>query len=156
MTESPALTDHRLAGLDHEVTQHGRVSSLEEAAAARGVTPDQVIKTMVVRRSADDYLFVLVPGDRNISWPKLRQHLGVNRISMPDADEALAVTGYARGTITPFGSTKEWPVLADASLPDVVSIGGGAPGLAITVLSAELITALDASMADVTDVAEPA
>ena len=40
-----------------------------------------------------------------ISWPKLRALLGVNRISMPSADVALAVTGYERGTITPLGST---------------------------------------------------
>jgi Cys-tRNA(Pro) deacylase len=127
------------------------VASLEEAAAARGVTAGQVVKTMVVRRSADDYLFVLVPGDRTISWPKLRRHLGLNRISMPDADEALAVTGYARGTITPFGSTTDWPVLADASLPEVVSIGGGAHGVAITSDSADLISVLDADVADVTE-----
>lgn len=151
MTDSPALTDPRLELLEHLVTRHGPVSSLEEAAAARGVSPGQVVKTMVVRRAADDYLFVLVPGDRNISWPKLRQHLGVNRISMPDADEALAVTGYARGTITPFGSTTEWPVLADATLPEVVSIGGGAHGVALTVDSAGLVSALGASVADVTE-----
>jgi hypothetical protein len=34
------------------------------------------------------------PRDR---WPKLRALLGVNRLSMPDADTALAVTGYVRG-----------------------------------------------------------
>lgn len=151
MTDTPALSDPRLGQFDHHVTRHGPVPSLEEAAAARGLAPGQLIKTMVVRRSADDYLFVLVPGDRNISWPKLRQHLGVNRISMPDADEALKVTGYVRGTITPFGSSTEWPVLADASLPGVVSIGGGARGVAITVDSADLITALDADVADVTE-----
>ena len=62
---------------------------------------------MVVRRGAGDHLFVLVPGDREISWPKLRALLGVNRISMPDADAAREVTGYERGTITPFGSLVE-------------------------------------------------
>jgi len=127
------------------------VSSLEEAAVARGVTPAQVIKTMVVRRAADDYLFVLVPGDRNISWPKLRDHLDVNRISMPDANEARAVTGYERGTITPFGSTTSWPVLADQSLSDVVSIGGGASGISLTVESADLIAVLNATEADITE-----
>lgn len=151
MSDSPALRDPRLAGLDHRVVRHGPVASLEEAAEARGVTPGQIVKTMVVRRSADDYLFVLVPGDRNISWPKLRQHLGVNRISMPDAHEAFEVTGYVRGTITPFGSFTEWPVLADSSLPEVVSIGGGARGVSITADSMDVIAVLDADMADVTE-----
>ena len=70
----------------------------------------------MVRRGEGDFLFVLVPGDREISWPKLRTHLAVNRMSMPDAATALEVTGYERGTITPFGSTTAWPVVADATM----------------------------------------
>ena len=66
--------------------------------------PRDIVKTLVVRRGEGDFLFVLVPGDREISWPKLRAHLGVKRISMPDATVAREVTGYERGTITPFGS----------------------------------------------------
>ncbi len=69
MNDTPALADPRLATLDHKVIRHERVNSLEEAAAARGLEPHQVIKTMVVRRADDDYVFVLVPGDRVISWP---------------------------------------------------------------------------------------
>lgn len=151
LTDIPALVDPRLDHLQHQVVRHGPVSSLEQAAAARGVSPRQVIKTLVIRRAVDDYLFVLVPGDRNISWPKLREHLSVNRISMPDAGEARAVTGYERGTITPFGSTKRWPVLADSSLPEIVSIGGGAHGVSLTVDAAELIATLEATVADVTE-----
>jgi Cys-tRNA(Pro) deacylase len=140
-----------LERITYQVVRHGPVSSLEEAAVARGVTPSQVIKTMVVRRSEDDYLFVLVPGDRNISWPKLRAHLGVNRISLPDAGEALRVTGYERGTITPLGATTGWPVLADASMPAEVSLGGGAHGVSLTLGRDALIEVLGADVADVTE-----
>lgn len=139
------------SGIAYDVTVHGPVSSLADAAAARGLAEGQVIKTIVVRRSDDDYLFVLVPGGRAISWPKLRALLAVTRLSMPSADVALAVTGYARGTITPFGSLHPWPVIADAAIPaGPVSIGGGAHGTAFTVASADLILALDAQVADVT------
>jgi prolyl-tRNA editing enzyme YbaK/EbsC (Cys-tRNA(Pro) deacylase) len=110
-----------------------------------------VVKTIVVRLADDDYRFVLVPGDREIAWPKLRALLGVNRISMPDKDTAFAVTGYVRGTITPLGSTTAWPVVADASMAGTVSLGGGAHGVALTVEAAELATALGATVADVTD-----
>lgn len=137
------------------MVRHGPVRSLEEAAAARGVTPTQVIKTLVVRRGDDDYLFVLVPGDRTISWPKLRRHLGVNRISMPDADEAFAVTGYVRGTITPLGAIRTWPVIADSTLSGEVSLGGGAHGVSIAVDANELIDVLEAEIADVTETASP-
>ncbi len=140
------------AGITYERTQHGPVSSLEEAAAARGVTPDRVIKSLVVRRADDDYLMVLVPGGRTISWPKLRALLGVSRLSMPPAEVAFEATGYVRGTITPFGSLHPWPVIADGSLPrGSVSIGGGAHGIAFTVDREDLVRALDAQVADVTD-----
>ena len=153
MTEASALTDPRLVSVDHRVVRHGRVDSLEEAATLRGVEPSAVIKTMVVRRSEDDYVFVLVPGDRVIDWPKLRDLLGERRLSMPDQDEALAVTGYARGTITPFGSTNAWPVIADQRAADgSVSIGAGAAGVSITIEGSELVETLGAEIADVTKI----
>ncbi len=145
-----ALSAADAAGLDYRVVRHGPVRSLAEAAAARGVAPAAVVKTLVVRLAADDYRFVLVPGDREIAWPKLRALLGVNRVSLPDAETAFAVTGYRRGTITPLGSTRGWPVIADDSMRGTVSIGGGAPGVALTVAADGLVDALDAQRADVT------
>ena len=151
MSEETAVAAAEALGLSFEVVRHGPVRSLEEAAAARGVTPAQVVKTMVVRVADGDYRFVLVSGDREIAWPKLRAVLGVSRLSMPSAEVALEVTGYVRGTITPLGSTTAWPVVADASMTGTVSLGGGAHGVALTVDAAELTTALGATVADVTD-----
>ncbi|MEV6287269.1 YbaK/EbsC family protein [Kribbella sp. NPDC051770] len=138
-------------GLAYEETRHGRVNSLEEAAAARGIEPAKLIKTIVVRLADDDYRFVLVPGDREIAWPKLRTLLGVNRISMPSADTALEVTGYVRGTITPLGSTHDWPVVADERITGTISIGGGDHGVGLTVDAEALTKALNATVADVTE-----
>lgn len=150
--EPAGLFALRDSSVPHTITRHGPVRSLAEAAAARGVQPRHLIKTMVVRRGADDYLFVLVPGDRSISWPKLRALLGVSRLSMPDAQTALAVTGYPRGSITPFGSSTVWPVIADEAMAgQMVSIGAGAPGVAATLAADDLIRTLDATAADVTD-----
>lgn len=138
-------------GLDHVVTRHGPVRSLQEAADARGISPHQIVKTMVVRVSAEDHRFVLVPGDREIAWPKLRAVVGVNRLSMPSADAAYEVTGFVRGTITPLGSRTPLPVIADASIDGTVSIGGGAHGVALTVEADALVEALAATVADVTE-----
>jgi Cys-tRNA(Pro) deacylase len=150
--DTPALRALAESGIDHAVTRHGRVRSLAEAAEARGVPPRAIVKTMVVRRAAGDHLFVLVPGDREISWPKLRALLGVNRISMPDADAALAVTGYERGTITPFGSATALPVIADERIVgQTISIGAGAHGVAATVAADDVVAHLGARVADVTD-----
>jgi Cys-tRNA(Pro)/Cys-tRNA(Cys) deacylase len=140
------------SGIEHVITRHGRVGSLEEAAAARGVEPSDIIKTLVVRRGEGDYLFVLVPGGREISWPKLRALLGVNRMSMPDAATAKDVTGYERGTITPFGSTTAWPVVADATVSGrLISIGAGAHGVAATAQADDVVRVLEAQVADVTE-----
>jgi len=150
--EPRALAALAASGIEFTLTRHGRVASLAEAAAARGVRPEDIIKTIVVRRGQGDYLFVLVPGGRQISWPKLRAHLGVNRLSLPSADDAFAVTGYVRGTITPFGARTPWPVVADATLTGRrVSLGAGAHGVAVTVDADALVPALGAEVADVTE-----
>lgn len=151
MTAERARAALEASGIAFTITAHGPVSSLEEAAAARGVTPSAIVKTLVVRRGDDDYLLVLVPGDRQISWPKLRALLGVARLSMPDAAGAQDATGYERGTITPFGSTTAWPVIADERVAGVVSIGAGAHGVAATLDAADLVRVLDARVADVTE-----
>jgi len=145
-----AVTAAEQLALAFEVTRHGPVRSLQEAAAARGVAPHQLVKTMVVRVSESEHVFVLVPGDREIAWPKLRALLGVNRLTMASAEEAYDVTGYVRGTITPLGSRTTLRVVADASLTGRISLGGGVPGMALMVDAGELTAALDATVADVT------
>lgn len=137
--------------LDVEVTRHGPVGSLAEAAAARGVPLYALVKTMVVRVAADEHVLVLVPGDREIAWPKLRALLGVNRLTMASAEAAYDVTGYVRGTITPLGTRTPLRVVADASIEGRISVGGGAPGVGLSVDAAALLTALSATSADVTE-----
>ena len=152
MSEDRAVGALEASGAIYALTRHGPVGSLAEAAAARRVSPAGIVKTLVVRRADDDFLFVLVPGDRSISWPKLRTLLGVQRLSMPDASVARDVTGYERGTITPFGSLRPWPVVADERvLGGTVSIGAGAHGVGATLDGDELVAVLDAQVADVTD-----
>ncbi len=153
--ESRAVAAAEAAGIPYTVTRHGPLRSLAEAAAARGVRPADIVKSLVVRRGEGDYLFVLVPGDRQFSWPKLRALLGTNRLSMPDAAVAKEVTGFERGTITPFGSTQPWPVVADATVAGrMVSLGGGAHGVALTVSGDDVIRVFDAQVADISDISD--
>ena len=151
MSEQDAHAALVQSGIPFVVIRHGPVRSLAEAAKARGVEPAAVVKTIVVRRGDDDFVFVLVPGDRTISWPKLRALLGERRLSMPDAAEAQAVTGYERGTITPFGSTTAWPVIADSRMTGAVTLGAGAHGVAVAVNAEDVIATLAATVADVTE-----
>ena len=139
-------------GLDVEIITRPPARSLEEAAELLGITAGDIVKSLVVKRSDDTYVFALVPGGRKISWPKLRSLLGVNKLQLPDASLALAATGYERGTITPLGSTTAWPVVVDATIPGRrVSMGAGEHGRSLWVEADELIRALDATVADITD-----
>lgn len=151
--DTPALAALRAAGIDHRVVTTVPARGPEESAQLQGIDLGQLIRTIVVRRAVDDYLFVLVPGGRRFSWPKLRAHLGTSRLSLPDADEALAVTGYERGAITPFGAARAWPVIADASIleREAVAIGGGRRGLNVHLRPVDLIAASAAVVIDVTE-----
>jgi Cys-tRNA(Pro)/Cys-tRNA(Cys) deacylase len=150
--DTPAIRAARALDLAHEVRVIERARSVEDAAAKLGIDPDHLLKTLVVRRAEDDHLLVLVPGPRQLDWAKLRAHLGVSRLSLPDADAAREATGYERGTITPLGTSQPWPVVADVSIAGAgtVTVGGGQHGVSLAVDADELLAAIGAEVVDVT------
>ena len=144
--------DTSARGLEVEIIERPAARSLEEAAELMGITPGDIVKSLVLKKSDDTYVFALVPGGRKISWPKLRGILGVNKLQLPDASLALAATGYERGTITPLGSTHAWPVVVDEAIPGRrVSMGAGEHGRSLFVDADRLIEALDATVADISE-----
>ncbi|HET9082975.1 MAG TPA: YbaK/EbsC family protein [Candidatus Limnocylindrales bacterium] len=151
--DTPATLAIAAAGVPHRVVRTQRAGSAEEAASLQGIPLEALLRTIVVRRGDDDYLFVLVPAGRRFDWPKLRSHLGVRRMTLPDADEARAATGYERYTITPFGSQRAWPVILDASVVDqpMVSVGGGAFGVNLHLAPSDLVGSLGADVIDVSN-----
>ena len=141
-------------GLTIEIVERPAAGSLPQAAALLGVSPSDIVKTLVVKRRDDTYLFALIPGNRSISWPLLRAAVGVNKLQLPDAAKALAATGYERGTIVPLGSTTAWPVFADERiLGRRIAMGAGAHGHSLFVEADDLIRALDATVADISQAA---
>jgi Cys-tRNA(Pro) deacylase len=148
--------DAEARGLQIEVVDRIGATSLEHAAELLGIEPSAIVKTLVVKHKDGSYLFALIPGDRQISWPKLRALVGVNKLSLPDASKALEATGYPRGTITPLGSTTPWPVYADAGMIGKrVSLGAGDQNISLFVEADALLASLDATIADITDPAAP-
>jgi Cys-tRNA(Pro) deacylase len=157
MVDTPATRAIADVDLEARIVVTDVPSSAEESAALQGIDVGRLLRTIVIRRGADDYVFVIVPGGRQIDWKKRRAHLGAPRLSLPDADEAKEATGYERGAITPFGSSTAWPVVADASIRGlgVVAIGAGARGVNAHVDAPALLGAFDADEADVTDGSGP-
>lgn len=145
------LADAAARGIDVEIVEREPAASLDEAAALMGLHPSNLIKSLVVKRHDDTFLFALVPGDRQISWAKLRAVVGVNKLRLPDASVALEATGYERGTIVPLGSTIAWPVYANSRISGRIALGAGQHGSSAFVDSAQLLAGLDAIVADISD-----
>ena len=145
------LADAAARGIDIEFVERPPAGSLDEAAALLGLPASSVIKTLVVKRHDGDFLFALVPGDRQISWGKLRAVVGVNRLKLPDASVALEATGYERGTIVPLGSTNPWRVYVDSRVAGTIALGAGEHGVSAFVDAGQLIAGFHATVADITD-----
>lgn len=150
--ETPALRAIATSGVRYTVVRTRPARDPVESAELQGIPLGSLLRTIVVRRGEGDYVFVLVPAGRRFDWPKLRAHLGVSRLSLPDQDEAKAVTGYERGAITPFGAERAWPVVADAAIlgHERVAIGGGRRGVNLHLAPGDLVAASGATVADVT------
>jgi len=116
------------AGVAYRLFIHpGPVNSLEQAAHERGQRPEQVVRSIVFRLSDSQFVMVLVAGSQQISWPLLREYLGVSRMTMATPEEILEHTHYPTRAVTPFGLPEPMRILVDESvfLEDEVSIGSG-------------------------------
>ncbi|MBI1794552.1 MAG: YbaK/EbsC family protein [Chloroflexi bacterium] len=132
-------------GIPHRIFRHENpVTSFEQAASERGQKPGQVIRSILFRVGDNEFLMALVAGPAQISWKKLRQHLGQSRLTMATEDEVLEVTGYRVGTVGPFGLPRPLKVLVDASVMQQaeISIGSGMRNTAVILQSADLKRAL--------------
>ncbi len=144
---SPVTDDLDAKGIPYNVFTHpAPVESLEQAASERGQSPGQVVRSIVFRISDDEFVMVLVPGPEQISWPRLRERLGVSRMTMASKEEVRMRTGYQTGAVSPFGLPSPMRILADEKIFDqeVISIGSGVRNTAVILASADLRRALGA------------
>jgi Cys-tRNA(Pro)/Cys-tRNA(Cys) deacylase len=141
----PASLALEKLGIPHKVFRHtGQVTSLEQAAQERGQRTGQVVRSILFRLSEGEFIMALVAGPVQISWKRLRQHLGQSRLTMATEDEVLSVTGYRIGTVSPFGLSGPIKILIDPSVLDQeeISIGSGIRNTGILISTADLRRAL--------------
>ena len=132
-------------GVNYRLFKHpGPIRSLEQAAQERGQQPEQVVRSILFRQEGHEFIMVLVAGPHQIAWPALRAYLGVSRIAMASEEEVLAVSGYPRGAVSPFGLPTPVRILVDESVwqPEEISIGSGQRGLTVILSQADLRRAL--------------
>ncbi|MEZ4641436.1 MAG: YbaK/EbsC family protein [Chloroflexota bacterium] len=110
----------------------------------RGHKPEQIVRSILFRLAADNFVMALMAGPQQIDWKTLRRTLAEKRLTMASEEEVLAVTGYERGAVAPFGLPQPLRVLADPSIfePEEVSLGSGVRGTAVIMTSADLRRAL--------------
>jgi len=134
-------------GIPYRVFRHAKpIRSLEQAAAERGQSPRQVVRSILFRTGAGEYLLVLAAGPEQISWPALRRRVGKSRLTMARPAEVLEITGYRVGAVGPLGLKAAVPVLVDERIlaQEEISMGSGERGTAIILKSADLLRALGA------------
>jgi Cys-tRNA(Pro)/Cys-tRNA(Cys) deacylase len=156
------------AGVVHRVhpyalpERHGRARDERpnyglEAAAALGIEPARVFKTLVA--SVDDGLaLAVVPVDRELDLKRLAAAAGGRRAVMADPAEAERATGYVIGGISPLGSRRRLPVIVDRSAfdHDTFFVSAGRRGLQLEMAANDLVRLCHATSAQIARDADPA
>ena len=149
--ETSATRELDRLGIAYRQKLHNRpVQSLMEAAEARGLGPEQIVRSLLFRTEDGSFVLVLMPGPSQVDWGKLRGHLGVSRVRTAHPDEVEQVTGYPPGAVSPFGLNGSPRILADPRIQDheEISLGAGIKGAGLILPSQALLEALDPELVD--------
>lgn len=144
-----ALTASGIAFTVHEYAHDPAVASYgEEAAAALGLDPSCVLKTLLVL--VDGELAVgIVPVAGQLDLKALAAARGGKRAEMAPVAMAERATGYVAGGISPIGQRRALPTVIDEEvvLHERVYVSGGRRGLDLGLAPADLIAATSATLA---------
>ena len=126
-----------LALIDHGVS----TATVAEAAAALGVEPARIAKTIALR-VGDEVMLVVARGDARIDNAKTKAEFN-GRPRMLSHEEAFAATGHPVGGVCPFGLATPIPVYCDVSIRDFGTVFPAAGSLTSSVeLAPERLFAL--------------
>ena len=138
-TETPATAAARSAAVAFTVHEYHHDPAAKsfglEAAAALGVEPERVLKTLVVQR--DDALIVcVVPAPQMLRLRGLGKHA-----ALAPPERAQRATGYVVGAVSPLGQRRALPTFVDVSAMDHVTvfISAGRRGLELELAPQDLI-----------------
>ncbi len=132
--------------LEYDFRQKGS----DYAAKALGAPLDAMLKSLVIRLSDSRFIFVLMPGSKDVSLKELARSTGVKEAQVASERDAQRLTGYLVGGISPFGARTRLPVYIDAGIlvHGEIYINGGRRGLILKLRTKDLIDTLDATVTD--------
>jgi Cys-tRNA(Pro)/Cys-tRNA(Cys) deacylase len=146
-----ALTSAGVAFTLHGYEHDRRAESYGlEAAAALGLDPDRVFKTLLA--DLDGSLVVaVVPVSGMLDVKALARALGGSKAVMADPKEAERATGYVTGGISPIGQKRTLRTVVDESALgyDEVYVSGGRRGLDVGIAPADLVAVTGAILAPI-------
>ncbi|MCW2496620.1 Cys-tRNA(Pro) deacylase [Jatrophihabitans sp.] len=122
----------------------------EEAAAALGVAPERLFKTLIAL--VDGRLVCgVVPVAGHLDLKALAAAVGGKRAAMAEPAAAARATGYVVGGISPLGQRSRLPVVLDGSAAgfDTVFVSAGRRGLQVELGPADLVSAAAAVLAPI-------
>lgn len=141
---------------DHDPSLGGQGSYGAEAAAALGVDPARVFKTLLARVDAigessggNGLAVAVVPVSGQLDLKALAQALDGKRAEMAAPEEAERATGYVVGGISPVGQRRRLPTVLDSSALEhrSVLVSGGRRGMDIELAPGDLVTVTGAKVA---------
>lgn len=98
------------------VTFPNETKTAVQAAAALGCNVGQIVKSLVFR-FGDEFVVVLVPGDRRLDTSKLATAAGGgSKVRRAELDDVRAATGFVAGGTPPFGHVNDLRIFADTGL----------------------------------------
>lgn len=119
------------------------------AAAAHGVDPDQIAKTICLR-IGDTAVLVVTAGTKRLDNRKFKDQFGA-KPRMLTAEEVLELTSHPVGGVCPFGLATALPVYCDVSLKsfDEVVPAAGATNAAVRIAPERMAALVSATWVDV-------
>lgn len=145
------LIRHEVAHTLHPYVHDARAAAYGvEAAAALGVSPQRLFKTLVA--DVDGRLVcAVVPVAGHLDLKALARATNGKRASMADPDAARRATGYVLGGISPLGQRTRLPVVVDDSAGGFATIfvSAGRRGLQVELAPSDLVRLTDALTAPI-------
>lgn len=124
-----------------------------ETARLLNVPPEQVFKTIVIKREGKGKpILAVVPGDSEVDLKALAKVVGEKKLFLASEREAEALTGLLTGGISPLALiNRGFQVIVDqsASTFDSVHISGGQRGLNIRLPASDLLNLVNARLAEI-------